>query len=162
MSDTDRLPSQPFDMAAAMARYHEDRQRFEALAATTHPANKTALFMALAAAGITRATVTFDGYGDSGQIEDISAFAGDETVALPEGEISIARAGWGASEITEATMGIEEAIEQMSYDFLAETHPGWENNDGAYGEFIFDLATQAITLDHNERFTSSEAYSHEF
>ncbi len=32
------------------------------------PGNKAALFDALAAAGVTLVVVTFDGYGDSGQI----------------------------------------------------------------------------------------------
>jgi hypothetical protein len=37
------------------------------------PQNKTALFDALAAAGITHVAVNFDGYGDSGQIEHVEA-----------------------------------------------------------------------------------------
>ena len=40
------------------------------------PANKTTLFDALAAANITIVVVTFDGYGDSGQIENIEVKAG--------------------------------------------------------------------------------------
>ena len=38
------------------------------------------MFDALAAAGITLIVVTFDGYGDSGQIENIEAKAGDAVV----------------------------------------------------------------------------------
>ena len=50
----------------------------------------------------------------------------------------------------------------VAYDFLSETHGGWENNDGAYGEFSFDVAARTITLDYNERYTATEFYSHEF
>ena len=31
------------------------------------------------------------------------------------------------------------------------THDGWENSDGAYGDFTFDVAERTITLDYNER-----------
>ena len=53
------------------------------LDAELRPANKAAVFDALTAAGLTIVTVRFDGYGDSGQIEDIEAKAGDDVVALP-------------------------------------------------------------------------------
>ncbi|MEQ1518940.1 MAG: DUF6878 family protein, partial [Usitatibacteraceae bacterium] len=39
---------------------------------------------------------------------------------------------------------------------------GWENNDGAYGEFTFTVSDQSIALDYNERFTSSEHFAHEW
>ena len=40
-------------------------------------------------------------------------------------------------------------------------HGGWENNDGAYGEFCFDASARSIHLEFNERFTSSELFTHE-
>ena len=126
------------------------------------PGNKAALFDTLAAAGITSVTVTFDGYGDSGQIEDITACGGDGVADLPEVEILIASAAWGDPGFAATTMTVEQAIEHLAYDFLSSTHGGWENNDGAYGEFIFDVAKRAISLDYNERYTASEYYSHEF
>ena len=43
------------------------------------PENKAVLFESLAQVGITTVLVEFDGYGDSGQIEDISAHAGPES-----------------------------------------------------------------------------------
>ncbi len=147
MSDT---TPKPFDMAAAMARYHADRAAYERRSESAHPANKKALFDALAAAKITQVIVTFDGYGDSGQVEDISALSGGESIALPKIEITIVRAICGIDEITESTMSVEDAVEQLAYDFLSETHGGWENNDGAYGEFTFDVEEGTITLDYNE------------
>ncbi|RJE87169.1 DUF6878 family protein [Paracoccus onubensis] len=162
MTDTNENAPKPFDMAAAMARYHADRAAYERRSESVHPANKKALFDALASANITQVIVTFDGYGDSGQIEDISALCGGDTVALPKGEITIARVIWGNDEITENTMSVEEAVEQLAYDFLSETHGGWENNDGAYGEFTFDVEEETITLDYNERYTATETYEHTF
>jgi hypothetical protein len=39
---------------------------------------------------------------------------------------------------------------------------GWENNDGAFGTFVFDVADRTITLEHNERYTEVNITSHEF
>ncbi len=61
------------------------RAEHERRDAELRPVNKTAVFDALAAAGITIVIVAFDGYGDSGQIENIEAKAGDDLVALPSG-----------------------------------------------------------------------------
>lgn len=152
----------PFDLAASMARVQADRAAYDARAATVRPANKTALFDALVAAGVTQVIVTFDGYGDSGQVEDISALTGGETVDLPEAQITIATTSWGDDTITERAITVAGAVEQLAYDFLSETHGGWENNDGAYGEFIFDVAERQITLDYNERYTATESYEHRF
>jgi len=162
MTDTNNTPGQTLDMTASMQRYYADRQRYEALSASIRPANKKVLFDVLAAADIAQVVVTFDGYGDSGQIEDVSALSGGKSVDLPNGQISLSRASWGTDEVTEHSMTIEEAVEQLAYDFLAETHPGWENNDGAYGEFTFDVKSRVITLDHNERYTATETYEHTF
>ena len=48
-----------------------------ALQAEVLPQNKVALFAALQAAGIQSIVVTFDGCGDSGQIESLSAYTAD-------------------------------------------------------------------------------------
>jgi hypothetical protein len=124
--------------------------------------NKTALFDALVATGVTRVSVSFDGVGDSGQIEDISVRAGDAVVDLPAREIEMVGAEWGQKEPQRAPMKLSEAIEQLVYDILEDTHMGWEHNAGAFGEFTFDTAEQSITLDYNERYESSVYYQHLF
>jgi hypothetical protein len=124
--------------------------------------NKTALFDALAAAGITTVVVTFDGYGDSGQIETIEAKAGDDVIPLPTVQIEIASAVWGSATIDRQTRPVEEAIEILVYDVLNQTYGGWENNDGAYGEYTFDVAERTITLDYNERHMESDYSVHVF
>ena len=130
--------------------------------------NKAALFDALAAAAVTRVVVSFNGYGDSGQVENIEATAGGVPVALPGGEIEILTLpwAWGESEpVAEpdrSTLTVAGAIEQLAYDFLEETHAGWEINEGAFGEFTFDVALRTITLDYNERIETSENHQHEF
>ena len=58
--------------------------------------------------------------------------------------------------------GLEDVVEQLTYDFLSDTQAGWENDDGAYGEFCFDASARTIHLEFNERFTSSELFTHDF
>jgi hypothetical protein len=124
--------------------------------------NKAALFDALAAAGITTVVVNFDGCGDSGQVERIEARAGDHDCALPAVELEIASMRWGSATIDRQTLPIREAIETLVYDVLSQTHGGWDNNDGACGEFSFDVAERTITLDYNERYTESHNSQHVF
>ena len=45
---------------------------------------------------------------------------------------------------------------------LARVHEGWENDDGAHGEFTFTVADQSITLDYKERYTMTDRHWHEF
>src|SRR3546814_8788597 len=120
------------------------------------------LFACLASAGITLVTVTFDGYGDSGQIEDVAAFIGDQPAELPGGTVDVMRLDHGADQPVANHLSPSEAIEDLAYDLLRQTHCGWENNDGAYGEFTFDVTAGTITLDYNERYTASETYAHEW
>ncbi len=125
-------------------------------------ANKTSLFDALTAAGITTVVVNFDGCGDSGQIETIEAKAGDDVIPVPTVPIEIASAVWGSATIDRQTRPLEEAVEMLVYDVLNQKHGGWENNDGAWGEYTFDVAERTITLDYNERRMESDHSMHVF
>lgn len=124
--------------------------------------NKAELLNALALTGITHVVVTFDGYGDSGQIEDVQVRAGDDDIAMPSAIIEICEAVWGEPEPKRSSVSIATAVESLAYDVLERTHGGWENGDGAYGDITFDVAARAITLDCNERYTASENYTHIF
>ena len=145
-------------IACVLAEYEAHDRRSAAL----FPANKAALFDALGAAGITTVTVTFDGYGDSGQIEDVTAQGGNQVVDLPASQVSLSSAIWNSDAVSTAPMEIAAAIEQLCYDCLQHSHPGWENNDGASGDFVFDVAARTITLDYSERYTATQSYSHDF
>jgi len=140
----------------ANSEFEAQRAAFNRLDAEMRPRNKTAVFDALAAAGITHVIVSFDGEGDSGQIENIEAKKGDDIVSLPGVEIEIRRAHWGMTEPECLVLTLSDAVEQLAYDCLEQKHGGWENNEGAYGEFAFDVAQRTVTLDFNWRFVSSE------
>jgi hypothetical protein len=154
---TPLLPA-TIDFAAMLARQAQQ----DARTASLRPANKDRLFDGLTAADITHVTVSFDGYGDSGQIESIDAYSGEQVVDLPATEIPYAALTWDAPEVELRSLSLEAVIEQLTYDFLSDAHGGWENNDGAYGEFCFDARARTIHLEFNERFISSELYNHDF
>ena len=162
MTDPEHAGKPDPDIAASIARVLAEHDAHQQRAAALRPANKAALFDALEAAGITTVTVTFDGYGDSGQIEDVTAQCGETIVDLPPGQVSLASVTWNSDDVSTAQVEIGAALEQHCYDLLEQSHPGWENNDGASGEFVFDVAARAITLDHSERYTATETYSHVF
>ncbi len=124
--------------------------------------NKAALLDALALAGVTHVIVSFDGYGNSGQIENVEVRAGDDDTVMPAGTIGIGEAVWDQPEPKLACVSIAAAIESLAYDVLEKTHCGWEDGDGAYGNIVFNVSERMITLDYNERYTASENYTHTF
>ena len=67
---------------------------------------------------------------------------------------------WGSAAIDRQTRPLEEAIEILVYDVLNQKHGGWENNDGACGDFTFDVTERTITLDYNERHMESDYSQH--
>ena len=105
--------------------------------------------------------MTFDGYGDSGQIDDVSVTAGTphDLAAI---EIEQKQAIWGKDTVETVTVALRTAIEDLGYEFLERTHCGWENNEGGFGEFEFDVPARTITLDFTERYVSCESHWHDF
>jgi hypothetical protein len=152
------MPTSTIDFATVFAAQAERAAR----EAELRPANKDRLFDALTAAGISHVTVTFDGEGDSGQIESIAAWSGETAVDFPATEIAYAALTWDKPEVELRQLSLADVVEQLAYDFLGDTHGGWENDDGACGEFCFDASARSIHLEFNERFTSSELTTHDF
>ena len=145
------------------ATYEARCTKAAALAAEILPHNKQVLFDALSAAGIDVVTVEFDGSGDSGQFEAPSGFdAENSEVAIPAGEITVKVVDFETGTIREQTTTPREYIETLAYDFLESTHSGWEDGEGANGEFRFSLSERTITLDYNERYVDYTHHEHEF
>ncbi|MDE1905146.1 MAG: hypothetical protein KGH75_01665 [Rhodospirillales bacterium] len=100
----------------------------------------------------------FDGYGDEGQFKGTSAFnATDEPgtadgFELPDIRVTLKAADFETGAIAEITRTLTEAIEEMVSDFLEETHEGWEDGEGAFGNFRLSVPDRAITLEFYERF----------
>ena len=124
--------------------------------------NKPIVFDALAAANLTLVEVPFDGEGDSGQIEGIYAYAGDARAELPESSLTLHQAAQNRGDPRTTTVSLHDAIETLCYDYLSQTHGGWENDDGAYGTFEFDVPNRSVHLDIDERFTDTTNSTHDF
>ena len=134
-------------------------QQFQQALAQANKQNKAAVFDALSAAGITTVNVTFDGEGDSGQIQDITAYRDEHPYGLPNVSIQVQQVAWGTDKLDGSPMGMREAIDHLCYDFLGQEHDGWENNDGAFRRIHFRCRRRArFELEFNGRFTDSTPF----
>jgi hypothetical protein len=122
------------------------------------------LFDTLAQTKVSSIEVSFEGCGDSGQIESVDytdangkgideAYLNDTIV---KGSAKTSYHQWDEKTkklvLTEAREGnVREIIEEICYDKLGASHGGWELNEGSYGTFYFDVATRKVRLEYNER-----------
>ncbi len=114
---------------------------------------KTALLPHLTTLGVASVTVCFEGYGDSGSIEEVTYLnASNAETPCPEAMIEIE----GRDEMT-----LSSAIEELAYGALELHHPGWEINDGAHGELLIDVAKASVQLDCNLLYTAYDSHSTE-
>lgn len=93
--------------------------------------------------GVTTVVAEYDGCGDFGQIDSI----GFRNAAN--------------EPCTEVPDAVESQVEDLLYDLLGVRHGGWENNDGAFGTFSWNLSDHTLEHEHNERYTEYETSSHE-
>ena len=115
---------------------------------------KALLLLHFKAHGIATVEIRFDGYGDSGAIEQTTFFGADGTVVdCPD--IAVAREG--RDEVKLASL-----LEDFAYEVLERHHDGWEINDGGFGELLIDVGEESFQLDCNLRFTSYNSHSTEF
>ena len=85
--------------------------------------------------------VTYNGYGDSGMIEEINFDRKGKTLSPNNLE-----------EITGKPMTtLVSIIEDEVYNLLSRYHGGWEINEGSYGEFYFDLSRLKLHNKHCDR-----------
>jgi hypothetical protein len=96
-------------------------------------------------AGVAIVCINYDGCGDSGQIESVTYIdAQGKSFNL-------------ASQVTIT----EGQLMDLFYDLTQARHPGWENNDGAFGEFTWNLAADTLGHSHSDRFTDYDTTEHE-
>lgn len=120
------------------------------------------MFDALASARIDTVEVAFNGHADEGQIDGAVVGGEGGDTDLQSIHVEIARVECGNQIFTRQTLSVKDAIEKLVYDLLEQTYSGWENNQGAYGDFLFDVAERSITLNFNERIETSEYTQHVF
>jgi len=133
------------------------------------------LFDTLAQTKVSSIEVSFEGCGDSGQIEsvdytDANGKGIDEAYldkVIVKGSERTSYHQWDEKTkqmvLTEAREGnVRGIIEEICYDKLGASHGGWELNEGSYGTFYFDVSTRKVRLEYNERIeevrTSEESF----
>jgi hypothetical protein len=151
------------DTDDSFARYDEQEKRRKALAAELREPTKAKLFDILASHRVARVCVTFDGEGDSGQIEEIVAFDADsKPVDLPANRLTIQTAKPDGTGADETTLPLAEVIEHLCYELLEDNYDGWEINEGACGEFVFNVADRTLELTINYRVTDFDTSTQTF
>lgn len=99
--------------------------------------------------GAAKLVASYNGEGDSGSLEEV-ALVNEKGESFPIED----------TNIPDPTC-FNEKLEQIFYDLLEVRYAGWENNDGAYGHFEWDLVNDTVTHIHNERIMNVETHTHE-
>jgi hypothetical protein len=123
--------------------------------------NANLLFDTLQESRVASIEVTFDGCGDSGQIESViyedhRGKEVSEPKLVVKGSFTGKHHEWDDKKKTFVEVGgsegkVREIVEQVCYDKLQASHGGWEINEGSYGTFHFDVLNRKVNLEYNER-----------
>jgi hypothetical protein len=125
---------------------------------------KDILFDLLQKENVKTFTVSFDGSGDSGQIEDIALE--NKILDKPVEGIKIPAGMQYSAEdkvqLWDDAKTIRDIVDSVCYEVLENACGGWEINDGSYGEFTFDVNKRTAKLDFNERVMEVNSTNYEF
>ena len=105
---------------------------------------RTTLRNELCKLGIASVQAEYDGYGDSGNVEDVSL--------TPAPTVD---------ETKETVRLLESILSDFIWMFAYGLHPGFENNEGGWGAFEWDLAADKINLSHHDRYVEHDTTEHE-
>lgn len=108
---------------------------------------------------VTEVVVTFDGYGDSGSIDAVAympdSFDPSRCTTQFVGCTNEYVDGEWVSVAVERLVDLDQAITDLTYDYLEETGCDWYNNDGGFGELVINVDAGTIKMEVNSRFTDS-------
>lgn len=146
--------------------YYAERRDNETRLKAASQENLAAICRALEKEKVGSVVVTYDGSGDSGQVEQITYYdPDDKELEEPEGKLEILKGkstlsdGKWVETVVPKEVSLSEAIEGIAYAFLEIHSPGWENNEGAYGDLEILVKDRKATLTHNYRFTDTRESS---
>ena len=90
---------------------------------------RATLLSELRTLGVTNIEVQYEGYGDSGNVEDV--VVNPDTITLTE--------------------DLRRRIEDFGWDFAYALSPGFENNEGGYGELTWAIQADQFDVSHSDR-----------
>jgi len=91
--------------------------------------------------GVKRLVVHYSGSGDSGQTDDYTVEPKNRSELL--------------DEMFEEKSTLKEALDDFTWSEIENHEGGFYNNDGGYGEIIFDVKEKTITMAHNNYITET-------
>lgn len=131
--------------------------------------NEKRLAAAFLLYGITSASVTFDGSGDSGQIDSVTLMRGSElfTEDYPvtlyvQGptQFNPETKAWERSAITETEFPLTAAVQRHVDDALDNSSVDWYNNDGGFGHWEW-TAQHGLEFSIDQRVVESHTAHYE-
>ncbi|WP_186065249.1 DUF6878 family protein [Burkholderia gladioli] len=129
--------------------------------------NKATLLDAMVTAGVQQCMVSYAGFGDSGDVNDVHLTSQDGAPMSALGAVDIAvqdnryvDGAWTTS-IGSKTMSISEALSYFADLVVNRYHPGFENNDGGSGEVYFEVDTSRVWNEHRDYYTESIYSEHD-
>ncbi|WP_420006467.1 DUF6878 family protein [Arenibacterium sp. LLYu02] len=99
---------------------------------------RATLLSELRALGVTSIEVQYEGYGDSGNVEN--DVVNPDTISLTE--------------------DLRRRVEDFGWDFAYALCPGFENNEGGYGELTWALEADKIDVSHSNRYIETNTTEH--
>lgn len=109
--------------------------------------------------GVERVVVDFSGCGDSGAIESITA---TPDIDLDKRKVKINRKdhvfdrGEWETKIVLSSMSLDDALRELTYDYLSETQVNWYDGEGGYGDLIVDVVQGTVELSVSINETTAE------
>ncbi|MCQ0031440.1 DUF6878 family protein [Burkholderia glumae] len=123
--------------------------------------NKATLLAALATAGVRECVVSYEGFGDSGNVVDVRLTSADDAPMSALGNIDLAvqdsryvDGAWTA-RVRSQTMPFSDAFSHFAHVAVYRHHPGFENNDGGSGEVYFEVDSMRVWIEHRDYYTES-------
>ena len=119
---------------------------------------------------VTEVVASYDGSGDSGNLDIMFRIAPPPRQAVGPRQIDAqitnvwrnSREFFGTPQVETDPLITKEKIEEFE-DALYEMLPGgWEINDGSYGEITVDMNDFKVRIEHNERITDVHSSSAEY
>jgi hypothetical protein len=111
-------------------------------------------------AGVESVEVTFDGYGDSGEVGDptVTPESAKKVLETLVPNTQHPRTAWDENSKAiriNADYSVSEAMVEICYSLL-EGRGGWETNEGSFGDFVFDPKENEVRLTFNQRVEAVE------
>jgi len=115
--------------------------------------------------------IYYEGGGDDGAIENITAFTLEDTLqimnweTLPENYLSeLDFPAWSTNGVADyISIDLNDTdrklIEDIAYNYLNNIED-WYNNDGGYGFITVDIKTDDYYIDNNVYYTQEQSYKH--